>query len=255
MTALAAALTGLLLALAAVAEADTDAADVAALGNLYTSWNGPSQLTGWSAGGGDPCGAAWMGVSCVGSAVTSLKLSSMGLNGTLGYQLSNLQALKTMCGGLTLGTTGSSLTGAQEDDLATIARRGSPMCYVTRLGSGGPLRGGPARRSLAHPRVSTRLRLTNPRAELGFRRLKAHHHHLSPSLSRARMGNGYGFEAQYDVLVLCGRRSCVVVDLRLTTSIDRTTLGPSVLGVCSCACGFWAGAILSMGREVCTVLG
>ncbi|KAG8088812.1 hypothetical protein GUJ93_ZPchr0011g27463 [Zizania palustris] len=118
MTALAAALTGLLLALAAVAEADTDAADgnatapvrffecfrvisalvlsVAALGNLYTSWNGPSQLTGWSAGGGDPCGAAWMGVSCVGSAVTSLKLSSMGLNGTLGYQLSNLQALKTM---------------------------------------------------------------------------------------------------------------------------------------------------------------
>ncbi|KAL5200205.1 hypothetical protein ABZP36_021408 [Zizania latifolia] len=96
MAALAAALAGLLLALATVAEADTDAADVAALGNLYTSWNSPAQLTGWSADGGDPCGAAWMGVSCVGSAVTSLKLSGMGLNGTLGYQLSNLQALKTM---------------------------------------------------------------------------------------------------------------------------------------------------------------
>jgi hypothetical protein len=68
----------------------------AALGNLYSSWNSPAQLTGWSAGGGDPCGAAWMGVSCVGSAVTSIKLSGMGLNGTLGYQLSNLLALKTM---------------------------------------------------------------------------------------------------------------------------------------------------------------
>ncbi|KAF0931378.1 hypothetical protein E2562_004516 [Oryza meyeriana var. granulata] len=96
MAALAAALAGLLLTLAAVAEADTDGGDVAALGNLYTSWNSPAQLTGWSAGGGDPCGAAWMGVSCEGSAVTSIKLSGMGLNGTLGYQLSNLLALKTM---------------------------------------------------------------------------------------------------------------------------------------------------------------
>uniref|UniRef100_A0A0D9WSD3 Protein kinase domain-containing protein n=1 Tax=Leersia perrieri TaxID=77586 RepID=A0A0D9WSD3_9ORYZ len=92
----AAALVGLLLALAAVAGADTDGGDVSALGNLYTSWNNPGQLTGWSADGGDPCGAAWMGVSCVGSAVTSIKLSGMGLNGTLGYQLSNLLALKTM---------------------------------------------------------------------------------------------------------------------------------------------------------------
>ncbi|KAL6873455.1 hypothetical protein ACP4OV_013537 [Aristida adscensionis] len=95
----AAALAGvlLLLALAAVADADTDAADVAALGNLYSSWNSPVQLTGWSAGGGgDPCGAAWMGVACSGSAVTSIKLSGMKLNGTLGYQLSSLVALKTM---------------------------------------------------------------------------------------------------------------------------------------------------------------
>jgi len=60
------------LALLAVAGADTDAGDVAALGNLYSSWNSPAQLTGWSAAGGDPCGAAWMGVSCSGTAVTSL---------------------------------------------------------------------------------------------------------------------------------------------------------------------------------------
>ncbi|KAK1611491.1 hypothetical protein QYE76_035164 [Lolium multiflorum] len=93
----AAAWTGLLLALAPVVGADTDAAGVAALGNLYTSWNSPAQLAGWSAaGGGDPCGAAWMGITCSGSAITAINLSGVGLNGTLGYQLSSLVALKTM---------------------------------------------------------------------------------------------------------------------------------------------------------------
>jgi len=112
MEALAAALAaGLLLALAAApAGADTDSADgkslawrfgfrlgflvswdgvgflfffpmrviddsflaAAALGNLYTSWNSPSQLAGWSAGGGDPCGAAWQGVTCSGAGVTEM---------------------------------------------------------------------------------------------------------------------------------------------------------------------------------------
>ncbi|KAF8687827.1 hypothetical protein HU200_042767 [Digitaria exilis] len=95
---MAAALGGLvvLLALLAAAEADTDAGDVAALGNLYSSWNSPAQLIGWSAAGGDPCGAAWTGITCSGTAVTSIKLSGMELNGTLGYELSGLQALKTM---------------------------------------------------------------------------------------------------------------------------------------------------------------
>ncbi|GJM90463.1 hypothetical protein PR202_ga06744 [Eleusine coracana subsp. coracana] len=74
MAALAAALTtGLLLVLAtAPAKADTDSADAAALVNLYTSWNSPSQLTGWSAGGGDPCGAGWQGVTCTGAGVTEM---------------------------------------------------------------------------------------------------------------------------------------------------------------------------------------
>nr|CAB3503661.1 unnamed protein product [Digitaria exilis] len=69
MEALAAALAaGLLLVLAAApAGADTDSADAAALGNLYTSWNSPSQLAGWSASGGDPCGAKWQGVTCSGA--------------------------------------------------------------------------------------------------------------------------------------------------------------------------------------------
>ncbi|GAB2298915.1 hypothetical protein Dimus_032992 [Dionaea muscipula] len=45
---------------------------------------------------GDPCGEFWMGVRCDGSAVVSLELSGLGLNGTMGYLLSNLLSLKTM---------------------------------------------------------------------------------------------------------------------------------------------------------------
>ena len=44
----------------------------AALGNLYTSWNSPPQLAGWSANGSDPCGDAWQGVTCTGSGVTGM---------------------------------------------------------------------------------------------------------------------------------------------------------------------------------------
>ncbi|KAM0906641.1 hypothetical protein ACQ4PT_016657 [Festuca glaucescens] len=88
LAAAAAALAGLLLALAPVVGADTDAAGVAALGNLYTSWNSPAQLAGWSAaGGGDPCGAAWMGITCSGSAITAMDLSSNNLHDVIPYQL------------------------------------------------------------------------------------------------------------------------------------------------------------------------
>ncbi|CAM0946350.1 unnamed protein product [Alopecurus aequalis] len=97
MAALAAALAGLLVALAAAtAGATTESSDAAALGNLYTSWNSPPQLAGWSASGGDPCGAAWQGVTCTGSGVTGIKLPGTGLNGSLGYELSNLYSLKTL---------------------------------------------------------------------------------------------------------------------------------------------------------------
>nr|CAB3449158.1 unnamed protein product [Digitaria exilis] len=89
MEALAAALAaGLLLALAAApAGADTDSADAAALGNLYTSWNSPSQLAGWSASGGDPCGAKWQGITCSGAGVTEMDLSNNNLQGQIPYQL------------------------------------------------------------------------------------------------------------------------------------------------------------------------
>ncbi|BAF08064.1 protein STRUBBELIG-RECEPTOR FAMILY 8 [Oryza sativa Japonica Group] len=98
MAALAAALVGFLLAVSsAPAGATTDASDAAALGNLYSSWNSPSQLAGWSAGGGgDPCGAGWQGISCSGAGVTEIRLAGVGLDGSLGYELSSLFSLKTL---------------------------------------------------------------------------------------------------------------------------------------------------------------
>lgn len=71
----------------------TNAPDVSALTNLYTSLNSPSQLTGWNATGGDPCGQSWKGVYCSGSAVTTIKLSGLGLTGSLGYELSSLSSM------------------------------------------------------------------------------------------------------------------------------------------------------------------
>ncbi|KAM0906640.1 hypothetical protein ACQ4PT_016657 [Festuca glaucescens] len=97
LAAAAAALAGLLLALAPVVGADTDAAGVAALGNLYTSWNSPAQLAGWSAaGGGDPCGAAWMGITCSGSAITAMDLSFNNMSGNLPISLASLSNLSSL---------------------------------------------------------------------------------------------------------------------------------------------------------------
>eukprot|EP00249_Psilotum_nudum_P004951 c18454_g1_i4 orf=536-2632(+) len=76
---------------------DTNQADTGALQNLYTSLNSPSQLTGWSANGGDPCGQSWKGVRCSSSAVTQITLSGLGLTGSsLGYQLSQLTSLTVL---------------------------------------------------------------------------------------------------------------------------------------------------------------
>ncbi|KAJ4951785.1 hypothetical protein NE237_028617 [Protea cynaroides] len=72
---------------------DTKPADASALKVMYSSLNSPSQLTGWSSSSGDPCGQSWKGVICSGSAVTELKLSGLGLTGSLGYLLSSLTSL------------------------------------------------------------------------------------------------------------------------------------------------------------------
>ncbi|KAJ0989580.1 hypothetical protein J5N97_007936 [Dioscorea zingiberensis] len=86
----------LLILVVNVLEAVTDKADVQALGVLYSSLNSPPQLSGWRSDGGDPCAESWKGVSCVDSAVTSIQVSGLGLNGTLGYLLSDLFSLKTL---------------------------------------------------------------------------------------------------------------------------------------------------------------
>ncbi|KAM1572157.1 hypothetical protein EV2_038148 [Malus domestica] len=72
----------------------TDASDVQALQVLYTSVNSPSQLTGWTSSGGDPCGESWKGVTCEGSAVVAVEVSGLGLSGTMGYLLSDLLSLR-----------------------------------------------------------------------------------------------------------------------------------------------------------------
>ncbi|KAJ6885415.1 STRUBBELIG-RECEPTOR FAMILY 8-like [Populus alba x Populus x berolinensis] len=73
----------------------TDANDVQALQAMYSSLNSPSQLTSWKSIDGDPCGESWKGITCEGSAVVSVQISGLGLDGTMGYMLSNLMSLRT----------------------------------------------------------------------------------------------------------------------------------------------------------------
>ncbi|KAK7332364.1 hypothetical protein VNO80_29115 [Phaseolus coccineus] len=84
------------LALLPLSLANTDPSDVQALEVMYNALNSPTQLTGWRIGGGDPCGESWKGVTCEGSAVVSIELSGLGLDGTLGYLLSNLMSLRKL---------------------------------------------------------------------------------------------------------------------------------------------------------------
>ncbi|KAH9626229.1 hypothetical protein KSS87_000108 [Heliosperma pusillum] len=60
---------------------------------MYNSMNAPTQLTGWASSGGDPCGQSWKGVTCSGSNVTQIKIPNLGLTGSIGYSLQNLQSL------------------------------------------------------------------------------------------------------------------------------------------------------------------
>ncbi|CAL1376264.1 unnamed protein product [Linum trigynum] len=76
--------------------AATDPTDASALRVMYSSLNSPGQLTQWSANGDDPCGQNWKGVTCSGSRVTEIKLSGLGLSGTMGYQLDSLKSLKSL---------------------------------------------------------------------------------------------------------------------------------------------------------------
>ncbi|KAG2262929.1 hypothetical protein Bca4012_012635 [Brassica carinata] len=79
-----------------LAETDTDPLEVSALQDLYKSLDNPQQLRGWKLEGGDPCGEAWMGVSCSGSSVVDLQLRGLKLLGSLGNQLQHLHILKNL---------------------------------------------------------------------------------------------------------------------------------------------------------------
>ncbi|TYG48944.1 hypothetical protein ES288_D10G055700v1 [Gossypium darwinii] len=75
---------------------ETDQADASALGVMYTSLNSPQQLTGWTASNGDPCGQSWKGVTCSNKRVTEIKLSNLGLSGSVGYSFQSLTSLKEL---------------------------------------------------------------------------------------------------------------------------------------------------------------
>ncbi|CAH9081615.1 unnamed protein product [Cuscuta epithymum] len=89
-------ITAVILELLGFVEAATHPMDLQGLQIIYTSLNCPSKLTGWKANGGDPCTELWRGVSCQGSSVVSIKISGLGLNGTMGYMLNGLKSLKTL---------------------------------------------------------------------------------------------------------------------------------------------------------------
>ncbi|PHT84042.1 hypothetical protein T459_12485 [Capsicum annuum] len=60
---------------------------------MYSSLNSPRQLSKWTANGDDPCTESWTGITCSGNRVTKIKLSGLGLSGSMGYQLASLTAV------------------------------------------------------------------------------------------------------------------------------------------------------------------
>ncbi|KAG6518937.1 hypothetical protein ZIOFF_022423 [Zingiber officinale] len=62
---------------------------------LFGSLNSAPQLSGWKQSG-DPCGESWQGITCSGSSVTAIKLSSLGLSGTLGYNMNQMALLEEL---------------------------------------------------------------------------------------------------------------------------------------------------------------
>ncbi|CAK9208221.1 unnamed protein product [Sphagnum jensenii] len=86
----------ILVVLVVVVQGATDSQDVTALVNLYAALQFPSQLSNWNSNGGDPCTQSWFGVVCSGANVTQLNLHNLGLNGNLGYSLSQFYSLTVL---------------------------------------------------------------------------------------------------------------------------------------------------------------
>ncbi|XP_014499061.1 protein STRUBBELIG-RECEPTOR FAMILY 7 [Vigna radiata var. radiata] len=94
----------------------TDPNDAAAVRLLFQNLNSPSQL-GWPVNGDDPCGQPWKGISCSGNRVTEIKLSNLGLTGSLPYGLESLTSLST------LDMSGNSLGGSIPYQLPPYVQR------------------------------------------------------------------------------------------------------------------------------------
>uniref|UniRef100_A0A0E0BY38 Serine-threonine/tyrosine-protein kinase catalytic domain-containing protein n=1 Tax=Oryza meridionalis TaxID=40149 RepID=A0A0E0BY38_9ORYZ len=73
-----------------VASADTNAQDTSGLKGIAGSWD--SAPSNWA--GNDPCGDKWIGIICTGNRVTSIRLSSFGLSGTLSGDIQSLSELQ-----------------------------------------------------------------------------------------------------------------------------------------------------------------
>ncbi|XP_038988877.1 probable leucine-rich repeat receptor-like protein kinase At5g49770 isoform X2 [Phoenix dactylifera] len=71
----------------------TDPTDAAALRSLMDTWQNTPPSWGQS---DDPCGTPWEGVGCRNSRVTILKLSTMGLKGTLSGDIGQLSELQSL---------------------------------------------------------------------------------------------------------------------------------------------------------------
>ncbi|XP_058110827.1 leucine-rich repeat receptor protein kinase HPCA1-like [Magnolia sinica] len=81
----------------------TDSLDAAALRSLKDQWQNTPPNWGKS---DDPCGLPWDGVTCANSRVTELRLSSMGIGGTLGGDIGQLTELRTLDLSFNTGLTG-----------------------------------------------------------------------------------------------------------------------------------------------------
>lgn len=72
---------------------NTDPQDAAALRSLMDQWEGTPPSWGQT---NDPCGTPWEGVTCNNTRITILKLTSMGIKGTLSGDIGQLTALQSL---------------------------------------------------------------------------------------------------------------------------------------------------------------
>ncbi|BAT09876.1 Os10g0145800 [Oryza sativa Japonica Group] len=65
----------------------------AGLNGIAGSWDTDTKPSNWG-NGNDPCGDKWIGIICTGNRVTSIRLSSFGLSGTLSGDIQSLSELQ-----------------------------------------------------------------------------------------------------------------------------------------------------------------